>query len=123
MVPDIYDFQTIYNKEKEWIFLSTFLTLKKYLYERKRVADTLNGGRNCFTLLGNIIEDDLVKRYINEEYVRNIYTNLLICNKKLEAKMLDFYSFLVNFKKLNQNEPYYNMNPFNNSEQLGVLLV
>jgi hypothetical protein len=54
-VPDVYDFETIYDKGKDWIFLEVFLTLKKYIFERNRVATALRGGKNCFNLLDYII--------------------------------------------------------------------
>ena len=64
IIPDVYEFETIYAQEKEWIFLSIFLTLKKYLHERYRVATALSGGKNCFLLLGWTIDDSLLKKYL-----------------------------------------------------------
>lgn len=76
LVPDVYDFETIYDKEKEWIFYQIFLTLKKYIFERNRVVNALRGGKNCFTLLNYIVEDNLLKKYLKRGEVISILTDM-----------------------------------------------
>lgn len=82
-MPDVYDFETIYDKEKDWIFYQIFLTLKKFIFERNRIVTTLKGGKNCFNLLDYTIEDDMLKKYLNRVEVTNILVNLEECNLKL----------------------------------------
>ena len=77
MVPDLYDFETIYDPRNEWLLLESFLTLKKYLAERVRTAEALRGGKNCFNLLDSIVEDDVLRATYEHQYMKNISSDLL----------------------------------------------
>jgi hypothetical protein len=119
----VYDFETIYDKSKGWIFYQIFLTFKKFIFERNRVIVALKGGKNCFNLLNYIIEDHILKKYLSRVEIMNILHNLEECQVKLDKLMSQFYNFLINFNKEGfGGEPSVNLKPFKMNEDLVALI-
>jgi hypothetical protein len=55
-IPEVYELESIYNHENEWILLSIFLTLKKCFSEKTLIVAALaGGGKNCFKSINCII--------------------------------------------------------------------
>lgn len=73
------------------------------MFERERVVVALSGGKNCFNILGLIIENDVLTRYLGRVEIKNILDNLVECNAKLNTITNNFFNFLVNFKSLGPN--------------------
>lgn len=66
----------MYHPDNQWLLLSIFLTLKKCFYEKGRMIVALSGGKNCFKSLNCIIEDSILKKYIDSVQIIRILNHL-----------------------------------------------